>query len=204
MRTRAFWMLGLAIIFAIAAVFMAQDWLRKRSAADAGNVLPTKTVVVANTPLEFGAVIRKEHLRAIKWPAGGIPKGSFQNMDELIKKGSNRVVLRRIEANEPIMKSKITGFGGRASLSTIISNDMRATTIRVNDVNGVAGFILPNDRVDVLVTRDQMNATNQQRGRNLITDVLLQNVKVLAIDQDADESKEKPSPRPKGGASRRR
>ena len=186
-------MLGLAIIFAIAAVFLAQDWLKKQVAADAKVILPTKMVVVASTPLEFGAIIRKEHLRAIQWPAGGIPKGSFQKIDELVKKGSNRVVLRRIEANEPIMKSKVSGFGGRASLSTIISKDMRAATIRVNDVNGVAGFILPNDRVDVLVTRDRVSATNQQRGRNLITDVLLQNVKVLAIDQDADEKTEKPS-----------
>lgn len=186
-------MLGLAIIFAIAAIFMAQDWLKKQSAADVRNVLPTKTVVVANTPLEFGAIIRKEHIRAIEWPAGGIPKGSFQKIDELIQKGSNRVVLRRIEANEPIMKSKVSGFGGRASLSTIIADDMRAATIRVNDVNGVAGFILPNDRVDVLVTRDRISGANQGRGRDLITDVLLQNVKVLAIDQDANQKKDKPS-----------
>lgn len=192
MRTRAFWMLGLAIIFAVAAVFLAQDWLNKRSAADARKILPTKMVVVAKTPLAFGAIIRKEHLRVIKWPAGGLPKGSFQKIDQLIKKGTNRVVLRRIEANEPILKTKVSGFGGRASLSTIISTDMRAATIRVNDVNGVAGFILPGDRVDVLLTRDGTSG-NKRRGNNLITDVLLQNIKVLAIDQNSNNGKEKPS-----------
>ena len=105
------------------------------------------------------------------------------------------MVLRRIEKDEPVLKSKISGFGGRASLSAIISPNIRAATIRVNDVNGVAGFVLPGDHVDIMITRDPSAGSGRRsRGRSdLVTDILLQNVKVLGIDQDADDSQEKPS-----------
>ena len=95
-------------------------------------------------------------------------------------------MLSAIETNEPILKWKITGPGQRASLSAIIDNGMKAVTIRVNDVFGVAGFVLPGDRVDVLLTRSESGNDKKQ-----FTDVLLQNVRVLGIDQLADDRTEK-------------
>jgi pilus assembly protein CpaB len=97
-----------------------------------------------------------------------------------------RVVLTAIEANEAVLSSKITGPGQRATLSATLQDGMKAVTIRVNDVEGVAGFVLPGDRVDVALTRqmDKGAAT---------TDVVLQNTRVLAIDQTADERNDKPS-----------
>lgn len=187
-------MLGIAIIFAISAVYLAQGWLNRLS-DDVANVKDknSTTIVVPRTALEHGAIVRAEQLALINWPSTSIPKGAFHKIEELVRPGEPRVVLKRIEANEPILESKVSGFGGRASLSTMISNKMRATTIRVDDVNGVAGFVLPGDRVDVLLTRD---ATTKERSRDknsLITDVLLQNIKVLAIDQEANDKVEKPS-----------
>ena len=67
--------------------------------------------------------------------------------------GGRRVVLGAIEPNEPVLSSKVTGAGQRATLSAIIGDGMKAVTIRVNDVDGVAGFVLPGDRVDILMTR---------------------------------------------------
>ena len=96
-------------------------------------------------------------------------------------------MLTAIEANEPILSSKITGPGQRATLSAMIADGMRAVTIRVNDVEGVAGFVLPGDRVDVALTRQG------DKSASTSTDVVLQNVKVLAIDQIADERADKPS-----------
>lgn len=194
MKKRSFWMLGLAALFAVAAVFLAQDWLNERTAASvAEQKVQMANVVVASTPLEYGGVIRKEHLRVMQWPKESVPDSVFGSVDELVKEGTERVVLRRIEANEPIFKSKVSGFGERASLSTLIESDMRAATIRVNDVNGVAGFVLPGDRVDILITRSKEDGKKTSRGANLITDVLLQNVKVLAIDQVTDEVRDKPT-----------
>jgi pilus assembly protein CpaB len=106
------------------------------------------------------------------------PAGSFGSIKELTS--TKRVVLTPIETNEPILASKITGSGQRATLSAVIKDGMKAVTIRVNDVEGVAGFVLPGDRVDVVLTRqlDKNQAT---------TEVVLQNTRVLAIDQSADE-----------------
>jgi len=165
--------------------------------------LETTQVVVASTQLHFGNKVRREHLRVVDWPTAAVPEGSFKSVDSILgkdevdpKTGSkkareDRVVLRTIEINEPILKNKITGFGGRASLSTLIAPGMRATTIRVNDVTGVAGFVLPGDRVDILLTRDP--SSDERRGKNLQTDVFLQNMKVLAIAQDANEDRSKPA-----------
>jgi pilus assembly protein CpaB len=100
--------------------------------------------------------------------------------------GGRRVALAAIEPNEPMLRSKITGPGQRATLSAMLRDGLKAVTIRVNDVDGVGGFVLPGDHVDVELTRqvDKRNATNE---------VVLQGVRVLAIDQIADERLEKPA-----------
>jgi pilus assembly protein CpaB len=156
-------------------------------------------VVVATTQLHFGNNIRREHLRLVEWPASSVPEGSFAAIDELLgekvdKNGKKtkieRVVLRPMEKNEPVLKTKVSGFGGRASLSALITPGMRATTIRMNDVNGVSGFVLPGDRVDILLTRNQGGAKKSKFG--LTTDIFLQNMKVLGIAQDANENRNKP------------
>jgi pilus assembly protein CpaB len=193
MRMRAFWMLGLALILAGAAVFLAQNWLQSQKPqiveVPAEPQVQMASVVVAATPLYFGNTVRREHLREIEWPAGAVPPGSFSSIEDLLgSENERRVALRAIEINEPVLKNKISGFGGRASLSTILAPEMRASTIRVNDINGVAGFVLPGDHVDIMLTR--ANGGNEA---NLLTDILLQNVKVLAIDQDANEDRAQPA-----------
>ncbi|MFQ5773873.1 MAG: Flp pilus assembly protein CpaB, partial [Kiloniellaceae bacterium] len=193
MKPRAFVMLGLAVILAGVSVALARTWLHSRLKPDPAAQAPgvaTTRIVVAAAPLRYGDEIRREHLRLAEWPATAVPDGAFGAPEQVLGEASAgpRVALRAIEANEPILAAKITGLGGRASLSTLIAPGMRATTIRVNDVNGVAGFVLPGDRVDVLLTRDQ---PGDRRGANPITDILLQNMKVLGVDQDAGEGRER-------------
>jgi len=183
-------MIGFAVLFGLLAVFIAQSWLnsqaemRMRSLEANRKPIETQTIVVANRPLRFGAELGSSSLRELAWPQNAIPAGAFAKISDLLASG-RRVVLTGIEANEPVLSSKITGPGQRATLSAVIGDGMRAVTIRVNDVDGVAGFVLPGDRVDVALTRqaDKVN-TN---------DVVIQNVKVLAIDQVADERTDKPS-----------
>ncbi len=205
MKTRAYVMLGIALLLAGASVFLARNWVQNQvqpvAAIEDQKKLETTKVIVASTQLHFGNKVRREHLRVVDWPTAAVPEGSFKSIDEILgkeevdektgvkKKAKDRTALRTIEVNEPILKTKITGFGGRASLSTLIAPGMRATTIRVNDVSGVAGFVLPGDRVDVLLTRDP--TSGKRRGNNLQTDVFLQNMKVLAIAQDANQDRNK-------------
>ena len=108
-------------------------------------------------------------------------------MQELVKDG-RRVVLTPLVRNEPVVRSKVTGPGQRGSLSTLIEQGKRAVTVAVDDVRGVAGFIFPGDFVDVIMTR-----TNNNEGPQNFSEVILQHVKVLAIDQVAGERQEKPT-----------
>jgi pilus assembly protein CpaB len=143
-------------------------------------------VVVAAAPLRFGDQLTRENLREIPWTAGALPVGAFHHTTDLLDpKLGDRQVLTAIAANEPILGWKVTGPGQRATLSAVLAEGMKAVSIRVNDVQGVAGFVLPGDRVDIMLSRSQ----NDQA----FVDVLLQNIKVLAIDQTADDKKEDPT-----------
>jgi pilus assembly protein CpaB len=186
MRMRALVMLGLAVVLGLASVFLLQHWLEGRgTGAAVQSASSAKTLVVARTNLAFGATLSSSNLSEVDWPAGSVPQGSFAKIGEVVVSGQDRVALQPIEAGEPILAKKVSGLGGRATLSNVIDENMRAMTIRVNDVLGVAGFVLPGDRVDVLLT--------QQKNRsNPTTDILLQNVRVLGIDQDASVKKDQP------------
>jgi pilus assembly protein CpaB len=187
-------MIGSAVLFGLLAVFLAQAWLNSQAemrlksleAQNKKQPIATQTIVVASKPLRFGAEANASSLREIAWPEDAIPAGAFNKIADVISSGGRRVVLTAIEANEPVLASKITGPGQRATLSAMLTDGMRAVTVRVNDVEGVAGFVLPGDRVDVALTRQMDKAVAN-------TDVVLQNTRVLAIDQTADERNDKPS-----------
>ncbi|EKV28659.1 Flp pilus assembly protein RcpC/CpaB [Caenispirillum salinarum AK4] len=189
MRMRSILVLGLAVALGTGSVFLARQWVEgnTRVAGPSEPAVELTGVVVARVPLHFGNTLAEENLRVVRWPAETLPDGAFTSIEALLggPDGESRVVLRGIEPGEPVLASKVSGFGGRATLSSIIADDMRAVTIRVNDVNGVAGFVLPGDRVDVILTR----TPDRDQG---VTDILLQNVKVLGVDQQASEKNDDP------------
>lgn len=190
MRARAIIMLGLAFVLGAVAVFMARNWVQRQVqpavAAVERPTIPLTTVVVARTKLVYGNKLAREHIRESKWPIDIVPPGAFKTADELVGGEQPRVVRRTIETGQPILPGMVTGFGERATMSTVVTKDMRAITIRINDIAGVAGFVLPGDKVDILLTREGDNGT-------LITDIFLQNVKILGIDQRASEEADKPA-----------
>jgi pilus assembly protein CpaB len=180
MRGRAIVMIVVALVLAAGAALLARSWITGQIAQQQETVevpqIAVTTVVVATAPLRFGNTLTREHVKLVDWPVGALPEGAFKTIEEVINEEEPHVVLQSIEPNEPILATKITGPGQRATLSTVIADGMRAMTIRVNDVAGVAGFVLPGDRVDLLLTREVIEDQP-------ITDVLMQNVKVLGIDQ---------------------
>lgn len=191
MRLNSFMMLVLAIIFGGAAVVIANIWLTDQNqpkVATAPAVIEElSTIVVAAKDFSFGEPLQTETLREISWPKASVPDGAFAKISELTAEG-RRVALTSISANEPILKWKISGAGGRASLAATVTAGMRAVAVRVNDVVGVAGFVLPGDRVDLIYIRTQV----KQDSESPSTDVLIQNARVLAVDQSADEKNDKP------------
>lgn len=190
MRGSTIIMIAVAAVCGLLAVFAAQTWLSRQADMRMKNLeartkpVSTRTVVVAKSPLRFGQPVTANVLREAEWSGDAIPANTFSSIAELTS-GEKRVVLTSIEPNEPIIATKITGPGQKATLSSIIEEGMKAVTIRVNDVGGVAGFVLPGDRVDVLLTRHSDDSGS--------SDVVLQNIKVLGIDQLADERAEKPT-----------
>jgi pilus assembly protein CpaB len=169
--------LGVAIVLGIVAVFFANTYLSKseRQAYAKG----TTKVAVASMPLSYGVDITPDKIRFVDYPNTSIPPGAFTNAAQLIPPGKKRVALLPIAVNELILAGKISAIGEGASIAALLPDGMRAATVRINDVSGVAGFIQPNDSVDVLITRNIPGADSQ------VTDVLLQNVRVIAIDQQA-------------------
>lgn len=188
MRKSTIVMIAFAVVFGLLAVFIAQAWLsnqtemRMRSLEAQKKPVTTNTIVVAAQRLSFGTVLESAMLREIAWPETARPEGAASKISDVLT--GKRIVLSPIEANEPVLAVKITGPGQRATLSSIVGDGMKAVTVRVNDVEGVGGFVLPGDRVDVVLTRqvDKGNAT---------TEVVLQHARVLAVDQSADERSSK-------------
>jgi len=131
-------------------------------------------------PLAYGTELTADKVRFVDYPNSSIPPGAFSNAAALMPAGQKRFALLSMGVNEPILLAKISAPGQGASIASLLTDGMRAATVRIDDVSGVAGFVQPNDSVDVFITR-----TLPGDAANQVTDVLLQNVRVLAIDQEA-------------------
>jgi pilus assembly protein CpaB len=177
--------LVVAVILGGLAAFLARSWLQSHSArTDAQKTVP---ILVATDTLAFGAPIGAKDVREVAWPAQLSPEGAFANFAELTKSG-RRITLSPFVRDEPIISSKVSAPDQRASLSAVIEKGKRAVTVAVDDVRGVAGFIFPGDFVDVALTRTDNSASPRN-----FSAVILQHVKVLAIDQMADQRQEHPT-----------
>lgn len=146
--------------------------------------LPTQPVVVAATDLELGAELRPDDLRVVDWPAGAVPAGAFSSPDELIGRGLIMPVIQ----HEPILPMKVASKEAGSGLPVVIPEGKRAVSVRVNEVIGVAGYVLPGTHVDVIATA----SPSEKRG-DTMTKVVLSDVQVLAagtkMEQDGEQGK---------------
>lgn len=146
--------------------------------------MPTRPVIVAAVDLDLGAELRPEDIRIVEWPAASVPDAAFGNAQEVIGRG----LIVPVVQNEPILDSKLASKDAGAGLPPVIPTGMRALSVRVNDVVGVAGYVLPGTRVDVVAT---VNPTQNQT--DVTSKVVLTNVLVLAagtkIERDTDKGK---------------
>ena len=181
--------LGIALALGLLAVYLANVYLTSRQVEAETAPAGTTKVAVAAVPLNYGDPITPDKIRFADYPTASLPPGSFSTLNQLLPPGKSRVALRPMIINEPVLASKLSGEGQGASLAALLPDGKRAVAVRVNDVSGVAGFIQPNDSVDVLVTRA---VTSGGSSGQQITDVLLQNIKVLAMDQQATDADGKP------------
>ena len=145
--------------------------------------VPTKRVVVANADLSLGSELRRDDLKTIEWPVSAVPEGAFEDANALIGRG----LISSIVRHEPILSGKLSSKEAGSGLPPIIPTGKRAMSVRVNEVIGVAGYVLPGTRVDVIATQ----ASN--RGEDMTSKVVLSNVQVLTagtrVEHDTKENK---------------
>ena len=168
-RFRVFAVLALALVAGGTFAFGTYRYIQNVPARTIS--LPTTPVVVAAADLDLGAELRAEDLRVIQWPADAVPGGAFNSPDQLVKRG----LIRPVAQNEPFLPAQLAPTEAGAGLPPVIPEGFRALSVRVNDVVGVAGYVLPGTRVDVITT---INPTNQPT--DVSSKVILTNVTVLA------------------------
>jgi pilus assembly protein CpaB len=182
-RIRIFVVLALAVTAGGTFAYGTYQYMQTLASSRPEGV-KTRMVVVASTDLDIGAELRAEDMRAIQWPEEAVPEGVFQSPDELVGRG----VVQPIAQNEVLLPSKIASKEAGSGLPPIIPDGQRAMSVRVNDVIGVAGYVLPGTRVDVIAT---VNTT--QRPEDVQSKVVLTNVQVLTagtkIERDENDNK---------------
>lgn len=171
MKFRSISVFVLALALAGGAAWFANRWVQMQVQPASAEGNPMSSIIVAAQTIPLGQKIVDAHLESAPWPADRVPDDASTEMDEI----KGRVAAQTIYQGEPILKQKIAEHGVGSTLSALISRNKRAVTVRVNDVVGVAGFVLPGNTVDVLASGDE------RRGEP--TKTVLQNVKVLAVDQ---------------------
>ena len=178
-RTRL--MIGLAAAIVI-AFFLSIFVYRQLKNAAVVRPVTTQKIVVAAVPLQVGARVDSSNLKLISWPGGEPVTGMFTRIEDC----TNRALITPVVENEPILDAKLAPVAAGAGLPATIPEGMRALSVAVNDVVGVAGFVIPGTMVDVLVT----GQTGGGAGGDNITRTILENVRVLAAGQKVEQDRE--------------
>lgn len=180
-NTRAWIVLGLALLAGLIAVVLAARWMTQRTGESA-------QLVVVSRDIDLGTPLDASMLSTIPWPGAVAPEGSFRNAKEL----EGRVVKTAMTRGEPLLESKLAPKGTKGGLSAVIGSGKRAITVKVNEVVGVAGFALPGSFVDVMVhtTMDDQGKSNQRGAA--VSKIVLERILVLAVAQEATRDATKP------------
>ena len=187
MRRSSIIMLIAAVALGLIAVLFARTFLGGNGDAGAGGsaaAVRTVPTVVAAADINFGEKITPEKVKVVDWPANTLPQGSFQRLEDLTM-GAGRTAMRPIVANEILTEKSLATGANRLSTAQLLGPQMRAISVPVNEVSGVAGLIFPGDRVDVFMTRQPEEALPY-------SELLAQGARVLAVGVDMNVGKEKP------------
>ena len=181
-NTRAWMMMGAAVVAGLVAVVLASQWISRQSQLGASKV------VVLGVDVQLGGRITPEMVKLVDWPSGSVPPGTFDDP----KNVDGRVVKTSVQRGEPVLESKLAPIGTKGGLSAVVAEGKRAMTVRVNDVIGVAGFALPGNYVDIMVSTQQENAKGGSTQDHTISKIVLDRILVLAVAQESSRDETKP------------
>jgi pilus assembly protein CpaB len=180
LNKRALLFLAIAALLGLGAVFTARNWLESRLSSLAPGPLETVPVVIARVSVPVGSTLLPNQLDTAQWPRSHTPEGVFSSKDA----ASGRVVRRPLAKGELLLEPALLPEGAAAGLVSVIQPEMRAVSVKVDAVIGVAGFVKPGARVDVIATLRRIDLKQKLP----YTKVVLQDVRVLAIDQKLEEA----------------
>ncbi len=183
MRNRIFAVLALAIMAGGGLAYGTYNAINAQPVKTVS--MPTQPIVVASADLPLGSELKKEDLTVVQFPAGQAPEGAFQKPADIIGRG----LIVSLVKNEVVLNAKLASKEAGAGLPPVIPDGMRAVSVRVNEVIGVAGYVLPGTRVDVLAT-----ATPGGNAQEVTTKLILSNVQVLTAGTRMEQDQEKGKP----------
>ena len=183
-QKRTFIVVAVSLVMAAAATFAMFRVVQHIPAQQVE--IPTATVVVAAETIPVGTLIEEHHLRTVAWPARNPVDGAVADPKELIGRG----VITPIGLNEPVTLTKVASRESGGGLPPVIPTGMRAISVRVNEVIGVAGFVVPGTRVDVVVT------VNNQKDSEPMTRTVVSNVQVLTAGTKFDQEQARKDGKP--------
>ncbi len=182
MRNRIFAVLAIAVLAGGGLAYGTYNMMQNQPVKTVAT--PTQPVVVAAADISLGAELKGEDLKVLNFPAGQAPEGSFAQAQEIVGRG----VIVSLVKGEPILPAKLASKEAGAGLPPVIPDGMRAVSVRVNEVIGVAGYVLPGTRVDVIATASPTN-----EAKDTTSKVVLANVLTLTagtrIEQDQKDGK---------------
>jgi pilus assembly protein CpaB len=173
-------MLAVALASGGVAALLAMRYLRQQATPMLA-APKTGDIVIAARPLPLGTVLADADVKTIEWSGAALPVGYATSKADVLGRG----VMSPLQENEPILDGKLAPKGAGGGLPVIIDQGKRALTMRVNDVSGVAGFVTPNTRVDVLLTIDDKVNTTEPATR-----IIMQDVRALAAGQSIQPDKD--------------
>lgn len=191
MSARSILLIAAALLLTIGTIFVARSWLASQKAKPPVQIVEKAQqteVLVARKIMPAGTFITAEHLRWQAWPDDNLPstylvKGKFKQ-DELY----GAVVRRGIAAGQPIIQSQIVKNGQRGFLAAVLRPGYRAYSIKINAASAISGLVFPGDRVDLILSHKVKGGTAEQQ----VSETVLANLRVLAIDQTIDDENGKP------------
>jgi pilus assembly protein CpaB len=176
------------------AAYLASNYQAKppqQAASAAVEQLPTTDVLIAKSDIGLGQIVKPEDLQWQAWPAAAA-SSSFIRRDgrpEAVKEIAGSIARSPLMQGEPIREQKLVKADGSGFMAAILPGGMRAVSTDISPESGAGGFILPNDRVDVILTRKLKNPDGVNTGGNdiVVSEIVLANIRVLAIDQAPKE-----------------
>jgi pilus assembly protein CpaB len=171
-------LIALSVLMSIGAAWFANNWIQNRAPEE--NLMSGAEVAAAAIGIPHGTKVEARHVTMVTMAVGSIPSGAIRTLEDVEGMIANAEML----AGELLLKARFVEHISGSTLSALVGDKKRAFTVRVDDVIGVAGFLLPGNFVDVLATRMERS---KQRA---VSETIIRNVKVLAVDQTArtDES----------------